>query len=304
MAEITKEKEKEVKDLVLKQKEPPVIHENPTPEMLISQAIDRNVPIETMEKLMAMRTQLKAEQSKEAYFQALSKFQAECPVVTKDKKAGTGSYTYNYAPMDSIIAQVKVPLEDNGFSYTVQTRYEQDPPAQVAICIVHHVGGHSESSEFRAPIDTGNMNNIQKNASSVTYAKRYAFCNAFGILTGDEDNDAQSCGDKNNTPPKETSQQKYNKLEQEILVLCDTKAITPEAKKKALDYINAIYPDGTKVIHGVKNLEKLKQHIIELQEEEVLVTPEDDAKLSDDNIQGVFKGTIVDVPKSEGNLHE
>ncbi|KKK60860.1 hypothetical protein LCGC14_3020110, partial [marine sediment metagenome] len=39
MAWIIQKKKKEVKDLVPKEKEPPAILKNPTPEMLISQAI-------------------------------------------------------------------------------------------------------------------------------------------------------------------------------------------------------------------------------------------------------------------------
>ncbi|HUU41257.1 MAG TPA: hypothetical protein VMW42_09960, partial [Desulfatiglandales bacterium] len=153
MAEITKEKEKEVKDLVLKQKEPPVIHENPTPEMLISQAIDRNVPIETMEKLMAMWKELKADQAKEAYFQALSKFQAECPVILKEKpvEEKDGTVRYRFAPLDVITSQVAPFLEENGFSYTFKSK--QTDTAYTSICISQHKFGHSEITEFTVPID-------------------------------------------------------------------------------------------------------------------------------------------------------
>jgi hypothetical protein len=35
------------------------------------------------------------------------------------------------------------------------------------------------------------MSQTQVEAATLTFAKRYAFCNAFGILTGDEDIDAQ-----------------------------------------------------------------------------------------------------------------
>jgi hypothetical protein len=53
--------------------------------------------------------------------------------------------------------------------------------------------GHSQESDFTVPIDEkAFMNAPQKVASALTFAKRYAFCNAFGILTGDEDNDGQS----------------------------------------------------------------------------------------------------------------
>jgi len=325
MAEITKEKEKEVKDLVLKQKEPPAIHENPTPEMLISQAIDRNVPIETMEKLMAMRKELKAEQAKEAFYRDLAQFQAECPVIKKNKAVMNkpskgGGVRYHYAPLDDIVDQVKPYLQKFGFSYTIQTVFEKDPPAIISVLSVHHIEGHSRDSEFRVPIGSIEyMTEQQAHASASTFSKRYVFQNGFGILTGDEDNDAQSCEGNTNGPQstpssKPTSQQEYNKLEQEIIVLCDTKAITPEAKKKALDYINAKHPDGRKLIHGIKNLEQLKQHIIELPEGEVQITPEDDAKLNDeeifaggvegDDIQNVFQGKLIDIAGSEGNLSE
>ena len=47
------------------------------------------------------------------------------------------------------------------------------------------------------PVDAGAyMNEAQKAASALTFAKRYSFCNAFGILTGDEDDDSVVSGDK------------------------------------------------------------------------------------------------------------
>jgi len=176
-------------------------------DVLISQAIDKDVSPETMEKFLAMRRELKAEAAKEAFFKSLAGFQAECPIIVKSAVGGSEKkYTYNYAPLDVIVEQTKEFIQKHGFSYTIQARFEKDPPAQVAICTIHHTAGHSQESEFRAPIDaTGNMNIIQKNASSLTYAKRYAFCNAFGILTGDEDDDAQGAGEPQ---PKAQPQQK------------------------------------------------------------------------------------------------
>ncbi len=167
-------------------------------ESLIAKAIEHQVPIETMERLLAMRKELKAEQAREAFYRALSGFQAACPVIPKTKTAEVlsrsgGSYRYSYAPLDGIVKVIAPLLQQYGLSFTVQTRLEQEPLSQVAVCTVHHVDGHSESSEFRAPIDQGaRMNEMQKAASAQTYAKRYALCNALGILTGDEDDDAQA----------------------------------------------------------------------------------------------------------------
>jgi hypothetical protein len=60
------------------------------------------------------------------------------------------------------------------------------------VCRVTHTAGHSEESPMQVPFGnkTDIMSNTQVTAAAQTFAKRYAFCNAFGILTGDEDNDA------------------------------------------------------------------------------------------------------------------
>lgn len=158
-------------------------------EMLISRAIDKNVSVETMEKLLAMRRELKAEKARELYIKAMAKFQSECPIITKSSNAGTGNFTYKYASLEHIVNQVKDILYKNGFSYTFDTRKTQN--SLTTFCHVKHIDGHNETSQFEIAIDTtARMNISQKDGSASSYGKRYAFCNAFGILTGDEDNDA------------------------------------------------------------------------------------------------------------------
>jgi len=172
------------------------------PETLIAQAIEKGLPVETMERLLAMRRELKAEWAREEYYRELSAFQEACPVITKSAGVDFTSkkgvrVKYKYAPLDVIVTAVKKQQKEHGFSYTITTR--QDKDSVTAICNVHHVAGHSESTEFTIPVDPdAYMNAAQKVASALTYAKRYAFCNAFGILTGDEDDDGRESG-----PPRE-----------------------------------------------------------------------------------------------------
>jgi ERF superfamily len=168
-------------------------------EALIAKAIEHDVSIDTLERLLALRERLRSERAREAFYTALAAFQGRCPIIPKTKTASIqsergASYKYAYAPLDIIVRHVAPLLETFGLSVTTQTRLEEQPQlAQVAICTVHHVAGHSESSEFRAPIDqTARMNVMQRAASAQTYARRYAFCNALGILTGDEDDDAHA----------------------------------------------------------------------------------------------------------------
>lgn len=175
-------------------------------ETLIAKAIDNNVPVETMERLLAMRRDLKAEWAKEQFDKALSAFQGECPVIGKNKlvdfssKRTGGNTRYKYAPLDSIISQVKSLLTKYGFSYTFDTQVEN--MHTINLCKVTHKDGHSETGKFEVPIDQGAfMNEQQKFGSANTFGKRYAFLNAFGILTGDEDDDS------NLNPPQQNNQQ-------------------------------------------------------------------------------------------------
>ncbi len=161
-------------------------------QQLITQAIDKGTGVETMERLLAMFERVKATQAKEEFDKAMAKFQSECPVISKTKEVKTknGTVAYRYAPIDSIVEQVKVPLQQNGFSYTTSMELM---PAGVKVAVkVTHVGGHSEVTPMEVPLGnkTDIMSQSQVVAAATTFAKRYAFCNALGILTGDEDNDA------------------------------------------------------------------------------------------------------------------
>lgn len=170
-------------------------------ETMITLGIEKGMSVETMERLFAMRRELKAEFAKEEFDKAMANFQMECPVIKKKKAGGRtkgGQVAYHYAPLDTIVEQTKGPMNKNGFSYKFDT-VTTDTGVKVT-CVAKHSAGHSEPSEIEVPLGTRTdiMSAPQVTASAITFAKRYAFCNAFGILTGDEDNDALT------VPPAET----------------------------------------------------------------------------------------------------
>lgn len=168
-------------------------------ETLIAKAIDQQVPVETMEKLLAMRRELKAEWAKEQFDKALAALQSEMPIIKKNANAGSGNFTYNYASLDYIVSQTGALISKHGFSYTFDSKKTES--SLITFINVNHVAGHKERSEFEITIDTGSRMNIsQKDGAASSYGKRYAFCNAFGILTGEDDNDVQLPSE----PPKRT----------------------------------------------------------------------------------------------------
>jgi len=211
-------------------------------QALISQAINKKVPVETMEKLLAMRRELKAEAAKEAFDLAMAKFQQECPVIEKMKrvyeKNSTTKVRYSFAPIEDIIEQVKEMLAKNGLSYAFKTiQTEKDFGV---ICIAKHQMGHSEETSFTVPIGTEEyMTNVQKFGARNTFCKRYAFCNAFGISTGDEDTDAD-VDDKKAPAVKSLSREDIAKInatktQEDLVAVCkEIKGKLPDEMKNTL----------------------------------------------------------------------
>jgi len=169
-------------------------------ENLISQAIASKADVGTMERLLAMRKTLKDEWAKEQFDKAMASFQSECPIIKKTKTVRTnkGENAYSYAPLESILIQVKPILEKHGFSYSIQT---ETGDKVKATCLAKHKDGWSESSSMEVPLGTKTqiMSDTQVVAAALTFAKRYAFCNVFGILTSDEDTDAKPADKKDST---------------------------------------------------------------------------------------------------------
>lgn len=184
-------------------------------EAIFLKAIEKDASVDTIERLMAMQKEMKADWAREEYFAALSKFQSLCPVIKKERevKNSSGAVRYRYASLDDIVKQVSPILKDCGLSFTIKTEYKEG--YIIAFCETHHIAGHSEISSFPVPIEKeAYMNEAQKTASAQTYAKRYAFCNAFGILTGDVDDDVKSLGEGLNI---QDMYRKYAKLTQTIM---------------------------------------------------------------------------------------
>lgn len=176
------------------------------PEVLLGQAIAKGLPVETIKEFLNMRKELKAEYAKEQFDLAMSAFQGDCPIIQKKKKGAetkSGKVAYMYAPLEAIIEQVKPILQKHGFSYRFKT--ENSPDRVKVSCFATHQAGHTEVSEMDTSLGTKTdvMSQPQVIAATVTFNKRYAFTNAFGITTADADLDSM----KPAAPPKETAEQ-------------------------------------------------------------------------------------------------
>lgn|SRR5512136_1346823 len=176
-------------------------------QILLSQAIEKGVAADAMERLLAVWERLQAIRAKKEYNIAMALFQSRCPIIKKEKEVPDydGKIRYRYAPLDDIIRQVKDLLFECGFSYVIKTK--EDDKGIIVYIKSSHTGGHTETSKCRMPFTVNEkikMSEQQKTGNALTYATRRAFCNAYGIITGDQDNDG------NEPPPIEPVKDKQD----------------------------------------------------------------------------------------------
>ena len=171
---------------------------------LVDKAMSSGAGLETLERLFQLSKEVRAEQAKSAWYQAMAKFHAEVPEIRKTKTARvrtkdrngnwSGEYTYNYAPLEEIISVCRPVLAKQGLSATFQIVIHAG--AVQAVCIVAHDLGHAVETPFTVPTDPGSrMNAAQQVASASTYARRYAYLAALGLAPEDDD-DAAAAGDR------------------------------------------------------------------------------------------------------------
>ena len=170
------------------------------PSSLLALAVEGNADVDRLSKLMDLQERWQAQQARCAYFESLAAFQSQLPPIEKTKavKNKDGSERYRYAPLDSIIRQVKDLLKQHGFSYRFHSEPVED--GLMISCSAHHSLGHVETSTIKIPTLTGfGTNAAQDEGSAHTYGKRYSFCDCFGIAASDTDDDGAATGPGNAT---------------------------------------------------------------------------------------------------------
>lgn len=152
-------------------------------------AAQPDVPVERVEQLFKLYTQMDAERARRSYHAAFAAMQPQLPAVERKGKSHNGKY----ARFEDIIGAIMPILAANGFGVSFRTA-EATGKVQVT-CILSHRDGHSESTEYTFPYDaSGNKNAIQSIASAISYGKRYTMNALLGIATRDEDDDGNAAG--------------------------------------------------------------------------------------------------------------
>jgi hypothetical protein len=177
--------------MVVEQPQPTV----DTPTGLLRIAVEQNFDIEKLERLMQLQREWDADQSRKAFFAALSKFQSEIPPITKSDRIDAGrAGKRKFATLGTINEAIRPYLYANGLSFRFSQT--QSPQGITVACIVSHCDGHSEVTSLTAGADMSQGKNpIQSIGSTITYLERYTLVGALGLTTVDEDDDGGSPSD-------------------------------------------------------------------------------------------------------------
>jgi hypothetical protein len=163
-----------------------------TPDRLIALAIEHGADVDRLGKLMDLQDRWKAQQAREAYFEALARFQHTLPPIPRDKevKNRDGSLRYAYASLDCILRHIREPMYACGLSWVWSPGVPTDEGVATT-CTITHVLGHAESSSVTIPgITSGGTNAAQDAGGANTYGRRYSMINVLGIQATD-DTDAE-----------------------------------------------------------------------------------------------------------------
>ena len=215
-----------------------------SPMALMQVAVSNGADADQLSKLMDLQERFESRQAEKSFNRAMSKFQSECPRITKSKSG----HNYKYAPLGDIQAQIKETAKHCGISWRWETK-AQDAEKVTVSCIVTHDDGHSRTTDVTMFIDNGNkaQNKAQAIGAAITYGQRYSLIGALGISTADEDVDARL--------PGEFQKQAGEKVSDETLAIIDEYLQQQgRSKENLLPWLSGQYG------RDIKKLGDLREH--------------------------------------------
>ena len=186
----------EMAEAVKTDSEPTGIVRRLDPQALIEQALANNAAVETLERLFALAKEVRAEQAREAWNQAMADFQRDAPQILKSKRAKFASSTggevrYSYAPLDAVAPKLQEVMGPLGLSIAWRQKIQKE--AVIVWCRISHALGHyEESGEVEVPIDYETRtaaSKAQRVGIALTFASRYALRAVSGIVAEEDDSD-------------------------------------------------------------------------------------------------------------------
>lgn len=161
---------------------------------LLRAAVEKDISVESLEKLVALYERMADRQASQEFSDALAAFQQECPPVPRTalgeiKTQRGGTFQWTYAPLDTIAATVRPILHKHGLSFTWDTEITENRLRMA--CWVRHRNGHREKAGITVPIESPspNMSEHHKHSATFKLCQRLTLIAALGLTDADEDKD-------------------------------------------------------------------------------------------------------------------
>jgi hypothetical protein len=167
-----------------------------TPLSILNDAVDRELPAETLEKLIGLHERWQANQARKAFENSLAAAKAKIPVIFKNREAQLsnqpGRFVYRHEDLAEIARTITPILAKHGLSYRFRSTVCGD--LVTVVCIVSHRDGYSEENALSVGRDeTGDKNSIQAVGSALTYLQRMTLKASLGLAASDDD-DGKAAG--------------------------------------------------------------------------------------------------------------
>jgi len=183
-------------------REPPLQVDPGNPMAMALAMIQQGADPEALKKMLDVAERFKAAEAAAAFGNAIVRFQSECPMIGRSRKAVMDRASYKYASLDDVMEIAGPILTRCGIAVSYSAPKTEAGWFQVTVHL--RVGSHEEHRPFFLPVGDlaatlkeiaarmKSINTAQAYGLWLSYQKRYAFCAALGITMTDEDNDART----------------------------------------------------------------------------------------------------------------
>ena len=155
-------------------------------DIIAKAAMSKNVDTEKLNALVDMQARLTRERMEGAFNRDMAELQRIIPPIPKTQRGGGEG---KYAPYDEVDKIIRPLYTNAGFSVSFNSEPVKDG-RKTYLITVSHKGGHSDTKRLELPDDDGkDMNELQGEGSTVSYAKRYLAGMAFNLVYIGQDND-------------------------------------------------------------------------------------------------------------------
>lgn len=153
-------------------------------------ARDPSVDIDKMERLIAMKERIDAQQAKADFARAMSAVQSELrPIAADAANPQTKSKYASYAALDGAVRPI---YSRHGFALSFNTSPDAPPEMLRVTCDVMHESGHSVHYSVDMPADGKGakggdvMTKTHATGAAMSYGQRYLFKMIWNLSVGDD----------------------------------------------------------------------------------------------------------------------